>query len=75
MRILYKDDKWIDSQANRLINKIAKAQRGYTLSLAGMVRRLTDNKAIVELRDDGVIVLNEGQYLINKKDIEKEFLT
>lgn len=69
MKIKYTDNKWINRQVRMIENKRRKSGKSY---LTGIIEELTAN-AIIELRDcddNGcVVVLNEGQFLINKKDI------
>jgi hypothetical protein len=77
MRIIYKTSKWLDTQAKTLERKILNAKRT-SPSWSTLSRLLTQNKAIIELRDcddnSCVIVLDETQYKLNKKDIVDEYL-
>ena len=82
---MYKDSKWVSAQAKTLQTKIKKLNRtkangeSYSFpSQSHLEKLLTQNKAIMELRDcdeNGcVVVLNEGQYKINKQDIVNDYL-
>ena len=72
-KIRYTDNKWINRQVRMIENKCRKAGKSYS---TGIMKELTAN-AIIELRDcddNGcVIVLNEGQFQINKKDILNKY--
>lgn len=74
MKIKYIDNKWINRQVRMIENKCIKAGKSYS---TGIMRELTKD-AIIELRDckdgDCVIVLNIGQFEINKKDVLWKYL-
>ena len=74
MNIKYTDNKWINRQVRMIENKCKKAGKPYS---TGITRELTAN-AIIELRDcrndDCVVVLNIGQFEINKKDVLNKYL-
>ncbi len=77
MHIMYKDSKWLSNQAKTLERKILNAKKsGPSYStIERMLSKGVDYKAnaIIELRDCDdkgcVVVLNEGQYKINKQDV------
>ncbi len=75
MKIKYTNNKWINRQVRMIENKCRKAGKSYS---TGIMKELTSN-AIIELRDcddsgNCVIVLDEGQFLINKKDVLEKYL-
>ena len=75
MKIKYTNNKWINRQVIMIENKCRKAGKSYS---TGIMKELTAN-AIIELRDcddDGncVIVLDIGQFEINKKDVLEKYL-
>lgn len=74
MKVKYTDNKWINRQVKMIENKCRKMGKSYS---TGIMKELTD-KAIIELRDcdeygNCVIVLNIGQFEINKKDVLKKY--
>lgn len=81
MRIMYKTSQWLTTQAKTLEKKILKAKKsGPSFStIERYLLRGIDRKAsaIIEIRDADekgcVLVLDEGQYKINKQDIINEF--
>jgi len=64
MRIIYRSDKWFDTQAKTLETKILKA-KGSSLTYTGIGRELARN-AIIEIQGN-MLVLDEEQYKKNKK--------
>lgn len=69
MKIKYTNNKWINRQVKVIENKCVKAGKSYS---TGIMKDLCRG-AIIELRDCDdvgcVVVLNVGQFEINKKDI------
>jgi hypothetical protein len=75
MKIKYTDNKWVNGQARIIENKCRRAGRPYS---TGISRELT-SKAIIELRDcddkgNCVVVLNVGQFELNKKAVLEKYL-